>query len=74
MTLFSSFSITLRDNVPVDAVTSTTLFQSFSLSALLISPGLPSNVVCRYFALTIPELSVIEEQRDPFGLITHKKK
>lgn len=70
MILFSSFSITLRDNVPADAVTFTTVMQSFSVSALLISPGIPSNVVCKYFTLTIPDTFDV----DPFGLITHKKK
>lgn len=71
MILLNSFSVTYRDNFPaVPAVTSTTVMQSFSVSALLISPGIQSNVVCKYFTLTIPGTFDV----DPFGLITHKKK
>lgn len=73
-TLFSSFSATYKDNIPSDGIADTTIFRSFSVTSLLINPSIPFSVVCSYFSLTIPELAVIEAQRDPFGLITHKKK
>ena len=74
MMLFNSFSVAFRPVALADAVVQTTIFRSFSVTSLLINPSIPFSVVCSYFSLTIPELAVIEAQRDPFGLITHKKK
>lgn len=53
-----------------------TLLRSFNVtySPLQTTPISIKKVLFNSFSVTVPELAVIEAQRAPFGLITHKKK
>lgn len=77
MTLLSSFSLSYFARPSEQSgYAEVTLIRSFNAtySPLQTTPISIKTVLFNSFSVTVPELAVIEAQRDPFGLITHKKK
>lgn len=76
MTLLSSFSLSYFARPAEQSGYADVMLRYFSAAYTPVPiAGTGAEVtLLRSFSLTIPEIAVIEAQRDPFGLITHKKK
>ena len=76
MVLLESFSVTYQLFSPTPLTEKSKIFDAFSMTIApsLETPLTEKSLIFNVFSVTTANNADVEAYRDPFGLITHKKK
>jgi hypothetical protein len=72
MILFSNFSVTLRNNVPITEVNNI-LFSGFSVTIKNLTKTKDENTIFNQFAVTMGSDAMVAANKEALGIITRKK-